>query len=459
MNRKTLVALTAVPAMSIAMAACGGTDKDAASGGTSSSSGGPVKVMYQRTEGIVQLDAVLNTARDEYLADHPDADIVLEPIEAAEDDYATQLALSLQSPSTAPCIFYQDTFRVRSDAEAGYLAPLGKYLDGWEDWDLYYDAAKEAGRDDDGEIYAIPLDTDTRGIWYNKKVLETAGIALPWHPANWQEILDAAAKIKETQPDVVPFHMYAGKPAGEGTAMQSFLPLLYGTGDRLYDSETQKWITGSKGFEDSLAFLQTLYEDGYAVPVSEALDGNLWQTFFDWRFPEGKLGAVLEGSYGGSFWEESGPYPWAQYVDEMDVTGFPTEDGGEGGVVSMMGGWTLAMTDACENKDGAFDFLKTVFSFQNALDYTVNAGKIAVREDVAEAPEYKASGPFVEFFTDLVDHSFYRPATADYPQISQAIQEATENVVTGKMSPAQAAEAYSQAVERIVGADNVQDAS
>lgn len=56
----------------------------------------------------------------------------------------------------------------------------------------------------DGKIYGIPIDTDTRGLWYNKDVLQKAGVKVPWEPKNWDEVLDAARKIKTSQPDVLP---------------------------------------------------------------------------------------------------------------------------------------------------------------------------------------------------------------------------------------------------------------
>lgn len=448
MKQKSIHMAMVGAAAAVALAGC-------SAGASQSGADATVSVMYQRTEGITALDDMFTKAKEQYEADHPGVTIDLQPVEASEDDYATQLALSLQSAGTAPCIFYQDTFRIRSDVEAGYLAPLDDYLSSWDDWSNFNESAKKAGLHDDGRTYAIPLGTDTRGIWYSKQVLESAGIAMPWEPQSWNDIIAAAKRVKESDPDVVAFHMYAGKPAGEGTAMQSFLPLLYGTGDSLYDDAEQKWVTGSQGFIDSLAFLQTLYQDGYAVPVAEALDGNLWQTFFDWRLPEGKMGGVVEGSYGGSFWEEGGSYEWPEYVDAIGVAAFPTQNGQGDGKVSVSGGWTLALGAECGAKDEAFDFLTTVFSKDNVKEHVIDAGKITVRDDVAEDPDYLASGPHVEFFTDLVDYSVYRPATADYPQISAAIQEATENVVTGKMTPEEAAVAYDKAVIDIVGQDNV----
>lgn len=471
--RTRISVIAGVCALALGLTACGGGNTDGnatttpGSGGTTASgdatAGGgdggeaTIKVMYQRTEGVQTIGALFEKAKEQYEADNENVTIELQAIEANENDYATQVALSLQSPDTAPDIFYEDTFRVRADVAAGYLLPLDDYLAEWEDWDQFIDAAKEAGRDGDS-IYAIPLGTDTRGIWYNTTVFEAAGVEVPWEPKTWQDILDTAEKIKQHDDSLVPFHMYAGTALGEGGVMQAFLPLLMGTGDKLYDDAEQKWVVGSQGFIDSLAFLKTLYDDGYSVSVEQALDGNLWQRIFDEMFPDNKIGGVVEGSYSSSFWKEGGAFPWAEFEDNVGVAAFPTQEGQGPGAASMSGGWTVVIGAQSEHPDEAFDFLTYVFNYENNLEYVVNASQIAVRSDVGDAPEYKESDPYIEFFTDLVEVTHYRPATEDYPRISAAIQTATEAVVTGSASPEEAAAAYDEAVRGIVGEDNVVEA-
>jgi multiple sugar transport system substrate-binding protein len=410
-----------------------------------------LKVVYKKTASFTALDNLFQAAKTEFEAANQGVTVTLEPIQAEDDDYGTKLALALRSPSTAPDIFYEDTFKVRSDADAGYLLRLDDHLAGWDEWDTFDDAAKEAGAGDDGGTYAVPLGTDTRGIWYNKKVLAAAGVSVPWEPRTWQDILDTARKIKANDPGVVPFNMYAGKGTGEGTVMQSFYELLYGTDAGLYDPEAKKWVVGSQGFTDSLAFLKTLYDEQLAVSPAEALDANVWKKVFGEWLPQGKMGATVEGSYAPSFWQEGGSYEWPAYAEEMGVTAFPTQNGQEPGGVSMSGGWTLAVGAGTKDPDLAFDFLTTALNQKNSLEFTKASSQIAVRKDVAADPGYQAINPFVKDVSGFVSVTHYRPATADYPRISAAIQEATEAVITGAKSPEQAAADYDTAVKGIVG--------
>ncbi|SLJ98922.1 extracellular solute-binding protein [Arthrobacter sp. P2b] len=446
MRRRALKTMSLIASALVALTAC-------TPGSPAAEESRTLKVVYQKTDSFTALDTMFQAAKQEFEAANQGVTVELQPIQGNDDDYGTKLALALRSPSTAPDVFYEDTFKVRSDVDAGYVLKLDTHLDGWADWDTFNDAAKAAGKADDGGTYAVPLGTDTRAIWYNKKVLAAAGISDPWQPRSWQDILDAARKIKANDPSVIPFNMYAGKGTGEGTVMQGFYELLYGTGSSLYDEESKKWVVGSAGFTDSLAFLKTLYDEKLAVSPAEALDANVWKKVFGEWFPNGKLGATVEGSYAPSFWQEGGSYEWPGYEQDMGVAPFPTRDGQAPGAVSMSGGWTLAVGAGTKEPDLAFKFLTTALNEKNSLAFTVESSQIAVRSDVAADSSYQDANPFVKDVSDLVSVTRYRPATSDYPRISAAVQEATEAVITGSRTPEQAAADYDAAVTDIVGGD------
>ena len=119
----------------------------------------------------------------------------------------------------------------------------------------------------------------------------------------------------------------------------------------------------------------------------------------------------------------------------------------------MSGGWTLAMGANCENPDLAFQVMSLALDKEHSLSFAISNSQIAVREDVAEDPSYLESNPTVEFFSDLVEVTQFRPATPDYPNISNAIMVAMESVMTGKASAEEAAATYDQAVVDQVGED------
>lgn len=272
--RLLLTAALAVTAPG-ALAACGsgsGSDPDT------------VEVSYkQSTDNQVRvMDTFLADVKKQFEKANPGKKVKLVPIKAPDSEYYTKVQQMLRSPKTAPDLVYEDTFLINSDITSGYLKPLDDYLADWKDWDQFIDTARTAAKAEDGKTYGVPDGTDTRGLWFDKAIFAKAGLPADWQPKTWDDVLDAARTIKRKVQDVIPLNVYTGKPAGEAATMQGFEMLLYGTegatsggADPLYDEKSKKWKTGTQGFKDALAFVETVYKEKLGPEVSDALDPNI----------------------------------------------------------------------------------------------------------------------------------------------------------------------------------------
>jgi multiple sugar transport system substrate-binding protein len=412
-----------------------------------------IKVSYLMTDGFTQLDAVFQKAKVEYEDLYPGVTVQLDPITGTDSEYTNKLALMHQSADTQPDVFYQDSFLVRSDVAAGYLLNLDSYVANWEDWANFDAGAKTAGMDSDGSVYGISNGTDTRGIFYRKSVIEAAGLSLPWQPKSWDELLSDVRQIKESTGKIA-LNTYSGNGAGEGAVMQGFFMFLYGTGeDPLYDNATGKWVIDSQGFKDSLRMYETLFAEELAAPVSEAVDGNMWQKVLGPWIKDGTVAATIDGSWVPRMWGAAGgDFEWPEYVDEIGVAYMPNQAGN--GAVTLSGGWTLAVGDKTKHPQEAFNFLALALNYENSLKFYVENAQVSVRTDVAQDPAYQAGNIFVPFFTDLVSSTHFRPATSDYPKISLAVQQATDDIMNGKKTVDEASADYDKAVIAIVGEEN-----
>ncbi|WP_192341298.1 extracellular solute-binding protein [Streptomyces sp. VITNK9] len=441
-----LFALTALASASLA--ACG-----------SGSGGDPdtVKVSFKQStdNSIKVMDTYLADIKKQFEKANPGKKVELVPIKAPDSEYYTKLQQMLRSPKTAPDLVYEDTFLINSDITSGYLKPLDDYLAKWKDWDRFIDTAKAAARGEDGKTYGVPDGTDTRGLWFSKDVFAKAGLPADWQPRTWDEVLDAARTIKEKVPGVTPINVYTGKPAGEAATMQGFQMLLYGTGDGgsdpLYDKDSKKWIKAGQEFEDSLAFVETVYKEKLGPEVSDALDPNFGTKVRGELLPQGKLGIALDGSWLPQDWLEGSGHEWPEWSKELGLAAMPTQHGQAPGRVSMSGGWTWAIPAKAGNPDLAFEFIKTMQTKANAQKWYVANSGIAVREDVANDPAYVEAQPGIAFFTDLVEVTHYRPAYPAYPKVSVAVQEAMEGVTTGDLTVEEAARGYDEALEEATG--------
>jgi multiple sugar transport system substrate-binding protein len=453
-KRFKAVGALAASALLLAVSACsqGSSTKQPDSGGQSS---GPatIKIAYQQWGPGTTMKTFLAGVKSEYEAANPGSTVEILPIVASENDYYTKLQLMMRSPNTAPDVVYEDTFLINSDITAGYLRPLDEYIGKWDQWGQFQDSAKGAAKALDGKTYGIPDGTDTRALWYNRDIFAKAGLPTDWQPKTWDDVLSAARTIKAKVPGVTPFNMYSGKPMGEGSAMQGFEMLLYGTKDSLYNNDQQKWVVGSQGFKDSLNFVKTVFSEGIGPSPKQALDPNMGSKVGTELLPEGKLGIALDGSWIYGNWQKTGAKPWPEWTKVMSQTAMPTQDGSGKGKVSLSGGWTWAIPAKAKNPDAAWNLIKTLQTPKNAAKYATDGAQIAVRKDVAEDASYKSSSESTKFFTDLVSVTVYRPAYAEYPKVSNEIITAMEAVMTGQSSVDDAAKNYDEAVEGIVGKD------
>ncbi|MFF7374635.1 extracellular solute-binding protein [Streptomyces massasporeus] len=424
-----------------------------ACGGGSGSDPDTVKVSFkQSTDNSVKvMDTYLADIKRQFEKAHPGKKVELVPIKAPDSEYYTKLQQMLRSPKTAPDLVYEDTFLINSDITSGYLKPLDPYLAKWPDWNRFIDTAKAAAKGEDGKTYGVPDGTDTRGLWFNKDIFKKAGLPADWQPGTWNDVLTAARTIKKKVPDVIPLNAYTGKPVGEAATMQTFEMLLYGTGDGstdpLYDKTSKKWIAGGKGFEDALSFVETVYKEKLGPDVSDALDPNVMTRVRGEWLPQGKLAIALDGSWLPQDWLPGSGHEWPEWSKTLGLAAMPTQNGQAPGKVSMSGGWTWSIPAKAGNPDLAFEFVKTMQTKANAQKWYVANSGIAVREDVAEDPAYVDAQPGIEFFTDLVSTTHYRPAYPAYPKVSTAIQEAMEGVTTGDTSVKEATSSYTDALK------------
>ncbi|MDO5573070.1 MAG: extracellular solute-binding protein [bacterium] len=475
MKMKKLTALLMTAAMIISMVGCGSKPaaQDAAAetakaeeapaadkaettdaADTTEASGDKTVITITfRDDGSTTLKDWFQNAYDTY--DKKDSvEVVIAPITASEGDYFAKVALALQSADTAPDIVCEDTFQLPSDVAAGYLTNMESYLKDYKEWNdgTYYGALVDGVTYTDGSAYGIPFNTDTRGLWYNKDVFKQAGLDTDWQPKTWQDIIDTCAVIKEKCPDVVPFWCNSGVATGEGTSMQTYEMLLYGTGEQLLD-ENDKWIGSSDNILKSLEFLSTIYSDGYGPSLSKVLNGEAGNTSSREYMPNGKLGISLDGFWVTGNYKESGASPWENYQDHLGIAAMPTSEGQAPGSITMSGGWALSIPELADEKDAAFDFIKHCMSYDVYRDMIIKQGNISTRSDIASDPEYSQQ-PFMQTCTEFLDGAYYRPRNSQYTTVTTHIQTMVESVVSGT-SPKDAMEQYKADVINSVGAENV----
>lgn len=428
----------------------------AISGCQSKSSSGnskTVTVAYQISGTADPFGTWLKDVTKQYNAKNPGITIKAAPINADENTFYTKLDLEMKSGNTCPDVVTEDTFLINSDAAAGYIQPISDKVSSWSDWSQFITNIKQGVTGSDGKVYGIPYSTDSRGLWYNKTVFAKAGLPADWQPKSWNDVLAACKAIKEKCPGVVPFWTPVSKAEGEATSMQDYEMLLYGTGERLLDSNN-KYIVGSSGILDSLNFISTIFKSGYGPSMADIMNGQASNTASQTFLNKDKLGIYLMGNWITGNYISTGASPWPDYTKNLGFAAMPTEKGQDPGTITLAGGWALSIPTKAKNASGAWDFIKFAMNKDNLQSVDIALGNLTTRSDVATDSEYTKT-PFNDVASKFLETAQFRPTDTNYPKVSTAIQTMVESVATGSSTPEKAMAQYATDVKGIVGNDKV----
>ncbi len=398
----------------------------------------------------------LHTVIPQFEKLHPGVIVKPNEIIADEGAYYTKLDLMQSSAKTAPDVVMQDTFLISSSEAAGYLTNLTPYVKKWPQWKDFYPAMRSITMYG-GKVWGISNGTDDRYLWYNKQLFHRAGLPVPWHPKNWAAVLAAARTIKKKLPGIIPFNIYSGVPMDEASTMQGMEMLLYGTGYSLYDYHSHKWVVKSPGFLASLNFIKTVYGTGLGPPVGQALNSNMGTLVSTSLLPKAKLAIDLDGMWLPGAWNVKGSSSyWPQWSTVLGHTPMPTEHGQAPGYSTLSGGWSWAISRHSTHQQLSWDLIKLMSSKTNVALYDHLVVNLSPRKDSAQLRLYKTTAANIPWSTQLLKHTYFRPAFPPYAKISVAIDTAMESVMTGQSSPQKAMSAYATAVSRIVGKSHVE---
>ncbi|OLE23173.1 MAG: ABC transporter substrate-binding protein [Actinobacteria bacterium 13_1_20CM_3_71_11] len=378
---------------------------------------------------------------------------------AGDEDYKSKVALDLKTGSGAD-IYNIDGIWFGEFADAGYIKPLEDLVgkdkaDAWDGW-AQIPPSVQNNATYKNKRYGVPAGTDGRVIYFNRKLFGQAGLPADWQPKSWDDIISAGQALKARLPGVTPIQLNAGTAMGEATTMQGILPLLVGAGQQIYADG--KWQGNTAAVRDALGLYQKVYGGGLGDPIFQQDAKGRDKTFQ--AFAAGKIGILLESDY---FWRSvvEPAKGIAKMADRDQSVGYaliPAMKPGAGirgqDFVSMSGGSGRVLNPATKYPVQAWELLQ----FMNSRDATVaqlaGSARITQRQDVNN--QVLAGDPMLSFIAQKVlPLTAFRPGLAVYPRVSQALQQATLDVVSGK-SPADAAAGYAKTVETIVGgADKV----
>jgi multiple sugar transport system substrate-binding protein len=360
-----------------------------------------------------------------YKAQHPNATIQFIPIPGNYVDIVTKLSLLYRSPSTAPDIAEIPNELVSAFAQAGYLQSLNGYVTKTAWWS---DIPPVVQNEDSyqGNVYAVSHGENTNALLYRQDMFQKAGISMPWQPKTWQDILDAATKVKAAVPGVWPLWLNAGTSEGANDEAKGINNFIAGTKDpTIQDPTNGKFVVDSPGIRDALSFYQQAFSQGLTPPVS-VLFGSSAVTDPTNKFPDGKVAIAVATNFYGGQWSKfvAAPY-WADAPKLMGMAYLPSNYD-PSLPASTLGGLGIAVSSSTKYPQAAFDFIDAAQSEKNIIDAANWGGWIPPeKSDWTDSAYTDFAPPFNEFFATVLPYAQPAPASADYAVWAQGMGTAT----------------------------------
>lgn len=219
--------------------------------------------------------AILDAQIAEFKKNHPNIDVKFEPVVG---DYLQKLQPMIAS-KTEPDIFYLDAYAAPAFMDKGVIEPIDEYVKK-NNVNLgdYEDSAVKAFQWK-GKTYGLPKDYSTLALFYNKDMLDKAGVK---PPTNWTELKETAKKL--TKNGVVGFSMSAELPR--------YQPFVMQTGGSVYDGEKATFDRPENALALDFFYGQMMREAKIAAdPKTLGVD---WSGD---AFADGKTAMVVEGPW------------------------------------------------------------------------------------------------------------------------------------------------------------------
>lgn len=238
-----------------------------------------------------------------------------------------------------------DVTYVSKYGTSGYLEPLDSFFTD-EEKKEWTDAAYKAGCWDN-VMYAAPENTSTQILWYNKTLLEEAGITVPENDAEnrltYEQVADLAKQgLAKLDPDGSKGLIGFDFQQVSRVYQMNMLPNSMGGANIGEDGFSVDGVINTDPWINSMTWYQNLVKDGIA---SKGYDADQLPEFFY----AGKMLFMVGGTWTPTSMTSD---------DEIGYTYAPCFKGYEDKAATATGSWYFGVNSNSKQKEAAAEFVK-----------------------------------------------------------------------------------------------------
>ncbi len=313
-----------------------------------------------------------------------------------------------------------DVTYVSKYGSSGYLEPLDGYFTDEEKakWD---DASYTAGVWD-GTMYAAPENTSCQELFYNKTLLDKAGITLPENgPDNrltYEQVADLAKQAQEAlDPDGSQGIIGLDFQQVSRIYQMNMLANSMGGANISEDGYSLDGVVNTEPWIKAMTWYQGLVNDGIASRGYDA--DQLGDLFYS-----GKMVFMVGGT-----WTPSN----MTCEDEVGCTYAPCFEGYEDQVATSTGSWYFGINAQSENKDVAAEFIK-FFTLGEGSDMWLEINgdvpsRLDKQNEIAENPDANDTMKIAAY--EAANTAYPRAVTPVFGEYSSVLDQAWEDVRNG----------------------------
>jgi multiple sugar transport system substrate-binding protein len=377
------------------------------------------------------MNMLFQPALEELRARHPDLEIQLDyrPIPYLELHGQFSKAMANQ---TAVDIMSVDHIWLGEFVENGFLTDLTAPAQSWGRQDEWYPANWAGGIYND-KVYGIWTVTDVRGMWYWKDLLNAANVD-PSSLKTWDGWISSAKKLNAAlrAQGIEGVHL-----VGAGFILE-FYPYLWMQGGEIikqkegHPTKGVYWFPTFNSTEGvrALTFLKEQIDAG-VKPQKEHFWGE--------EFLDRKFAVMLEALQNhvhlntteqkDAFEQQVGFFPMFP-VPNLNTTSS-----------TLLGGWLLSVPQTSTNKDLAWELITIIEKPEIMAPFHAKYGLLPTQIPIGNGPYARNLNETIPYYDELVSMlsiARARPNIPEYPQISDNILEAINQVYNGTKQPEEA---------------------
>lgn len=342
------------------------------------------------------------------------ADIEFIPRNDSGGGYSDKVNASVMSGGL-PDVLTVDGPNVSAYAANGIIQPLAEIPE--EEKAVYLESIIDQGTYD-GKLYALGVLESSVGMYYNKDILEEAGIEVPDadHPWTWSEFLEILEQLKPIMAEKNGYALDMTFPVGEAS-IYYYAPFVWSNGGDMVsdDGLTVDGYFNSDANVETMEYFKTIVDNGYmsATPI-------------EFLFESGRAAFKFDGA-----WEVNTIY--TSYPDiNLGVAPYVVSDKWDGGRYTPTGSWAYAASANTEHLEGATELVKWMSGVESGVyiwDLTKNLPSTYGAFEQIEI--FQTDENYNALYNQLSTYGHPRPKTPVYPQVSTSFQQALEDIALG----------------------------